>query len=359
MFKDIFGALVESVSFFNIFQYITFRAAYAGITAMLVAFVFGPGIIRRLRRLKANQSIREDGPSTHQAKVGTPTMGGIIMILAVVVAVLLWQDIHDLYTWVVLLSMVGFGALGFADDALKIFRKDSKGLQASVKFLGQIILSFIIVLVLFLNQHNDTTMLYLPFIKNPVLDMSVFFIPFGMLVLVSASNAVNLTDGLDGLATGLVLMVVICFGVITYAAGREDWSGYLNIPFIASGGELSVFCLAMAGACVGFLWYNTHPAEIMMGDTGSLALGGTIGTVSLIIKKEILLVIVGAVFALEALSVIMQVLYFKKTGKRIFKMAPLHHHFELSGWKESKVVVRFWILGGLFCVLALSTLKIQ
>jgi phospho-N-acetylmuramoyl-pentapeptide-transferase len=351
--------LVRYFTFFNVFQYITFRAAYAALTALLLSLLFGPWLIRRLIELKVGESIRSDGPQTHLSKSGTPTMGGILMLSAIVVSVVVWQDLDNLFTWILLGATVGFGAIGFVDDYLKVFKKKATGLRASVKFSGQTLVSLAIVLVLFWQRNEHTTLLYLPFLKNPVVDLSYFYIPFAVVFLVGFSNAINLTDGLDGLAAGLVIMVGLTFAVLSYLAGRADYAAYLQIPFIGQSWEISVYNLALVGATVGFLWFNSHPAEIMMGDTGSLSLGGVIGVTALIIKKEILLLIVGGVFVLEVLSVAIQVVSFKLTGKRVFKMAPLHHHFELLGWTESKVVIRFWILGGLFAILGLSTLKIQ
>jgi phospho-N-acetylmuramoyl-pentapeptide-transferase len=351
--------LVKYFSFFNIFQYITFRAAYAALTALLLCLLFGPWLIQKLKRLNLRESIREDGPKSHRAKSGTPTMGGILILFSIIISVLLWQDLSNLYTWIMLLATVGYGAIGLTDDYLKKFRKKSRGLTAGVKFAGQTAVALLIVALLFLQRGEHTTLLYIPFVKKAVLDLSYFYIPFAVVLLVGYSNAVNLTDGLDGLAIGLVIMVGLTFAVLSYLAGRADYAAYLQIPFIKRSWELAVYCLALVGASVGFLWFNSHPAEIMMGDTGSLSLGGVIGVIALIIKKEILLLLVGGVFVLEVLSVVIQVLYFKSTGKRVFKMAPLHHHFELLGWPESKVVIRFWILGGLLAILGLSTLKIQ
>ena len=351
--------LVKYFTFFNIFQYITFRAAYAALTALLLALVLGPWLIRKLKELKTGEVIRVDVPERHLKKTGTPSMGGILIICAVVVSVLLWQDWDNFYTWVLLGATVGFGSIGFVDDYLKIFRKKEAGLRAGFKFSSQIVLATAVVLILFANRNEHTTLLYIPFLKNPIVDLSYLYIPFAVLVLVGYSNAINLTDGLDGLATGLVIMVGITFGVLSYLAGRADYATYLQIPFIEQSWEISVYSLALVGAAIGFLWFNAHPAEVMMGDTGSLSLGGVVGVIALIIKKEILLFIVGGVFVLEVLSVVIQVVSFKLTGKRVFKMAPLHHHFELMGWSESKVVIRFWILGGLFAILSLSTLKIQ
>ncbi len=359
MFKELLLPFVDKFSFLNIFQYITFRAAYAAVTSLLISFIFGPFLIRALKKRKAGQEIREDGPQTHLIKSGTPTMGGILILIAVIISVLLWQDLGNYYTWVSLLSLVGFGLIGFVDDYLKVFRHSSEGLQARFKFSAQVLVSLIIVLIIYFEDSGYATLLYLPFFKYPVLNLSVMYIPFAVILLVGFSNAVNLTDGLDGLASGLVILVGLSMGIITYLTGRVDYAEYLQIPYIGDSGELMVLSFALVGASVGFLWYNTHPAEMFMGDTGSLSLGGTIGVLALLTKKEILVIIIGGVFVLEAVSVIIQVVSFKLTGKRVFKMAPLHHHFELKGWAESKIVIRFWIIGGLFAILSLSTLKIQ
>jgi phospho-N-acetylmuramoyl-pentapeptide-transferase len=350
--------LRQYFSFLNIFQYITFRAAYAAITALLIAFLFGPWVIARLRAIKTGWTAREDTPTTHRAKAGTPTMGGVLIILSVGISTLLWQDPASMYTWLLLFATFGFGAIGFADDWLKMSGR-KKGISAGVKIGGQFLISTLIVTALYLQRGETTTLLYLPFFKRAVLDLSWLYIPFAVVLMVGYSNAVNLTDGLDGLAIGLVIMVGLALTVLAYLTGRVDYADYLQIPFIKGGGEVAIFCLAVVGASVGFLWFNSHPAEVWMGDTGSLPLGGVLGVVALILKKEILILILGGVFVLEILSVTIQVVSFKLTGKRVFKMAPLHHHFELSGWPESKVVTRLWILGGLFAILGLSTLKIQ
>lgn len=359
MFPDLFLPLVKYFTAFNIFQYITFRSAYAAVTALLISFVFGGPIIKKLRRLKAGQEVRDDGPETHLVKSGTPTMGGLIILLSVTVSTLLWQDLNNIYTWLVLFSLIAFGGIGFVDDYLKIFRKSSEGLHARVKFIGQTLVSLVIVILLYVHGSEEASLLYLPFFKHAVLDLSLFYIPFGVILLVGTSNAVNLTDGLDGLAIGLVILVSMTFAIITYVTGRADYAEYLQIPYLRGSGELTIFTFALVGASVGFLWYNSHPAEVFMGDTGSLSLGGVIGVLALVLKKEILLIVIGGVFVLEALSVIIQVVSYKIRKKRVFKMAPLHHHFELKGWDESKVVIRFWILGGLFTIISLSTLKIQ
>ena len=357
MLKYLFP-LRQYVSFFNIFQYITFRAAYAAITALLISFLFGPLVIARLRAIKTGWTAREDTPTTHKAKAGTPTMGGVLIILSVGVSLILWQDPSSVYTWLLLFAALGFGAIGFADDFMKMSSR-KKGISAGVKFGGQFLISAVIVTVLYLQRGETTTLLYFPFLKRAVLDLSWGYIPFAIILMVGYSNAVNITDGLDGLAIGLVIMVALAFSVLAYLTGRGDYADYLQIPFIKGGAEIAVFSLAVVGASVGFLWFNAHPADVWMGDTGSLALGGVLGVSALILKKEILILILGGVFVLETLSVIIQVASFKLTGKRVFKMAPLHHHFELSGWPESKVVTRMWILGGLFAILGLSTLKIQ
>lgn len=360
MLPEIFVPLVKYFSGFNVFKYLTFRSAYAAVTALLIAFLFGPAIIERLRVLKFGQSIRSDGPESHKAKSGTPIMGGILIIIAVAVSVLLWADLENAYVLVSLGALLGFGLIGLVDDWLKIKKRNSDGVPAWLKFAAQVAVASAVVLLIRSFGQADTTKLYLPFLKFPVIDLGVVWIPFAIVYVVYWSNAVNLSDGLDGLATGLVIMALIAFSVLTYITGRPDWSAYLNIPYVRGAAELTVFNLAMIGACVGFLWFNAHPAEVFMGDVGSLSLGGVLGVLSLIVKKEILLLLIGGVFMMEVLSDVLQVGYFKATkGKRLFKMAPLHHHFELKGWKETKVVTRFWILGGIFAILALSTLKIQ
>lgn len=351
--KDVFFA-------FNIMQYITFRAAYAAVTALLLSFLLGPWVIAKLRVLKFGQEIRADGPQSHQQKKGTPTMGGLLMILSVAVSILLWMDLTRPDTWILTFAVVGFGLVGFMDDILKIKGKQSEGLTPWMKTFGQLLVSGVIALWLIFLGRDYTTELYLPFLKNPVLDMGpVFYFFFAVFWLVGFSNAVNLTDGLDGLATGLMIIVALALAVISYVSGHVKFAEYLQIPFVPGGGEITILSLALVGACVGFLWFNAHPAEVFMGDSGSLAFGGLLATVSLLLKKEVLLIILGGVFVLETASVIIQVFWYKRTKTRVFKMAPLHHHFELSGWDETKVVIRFWILGGLFAILSLSTLKIQ
>jgi phospho-N-acetylmuramoyl-pentapeptide-transferase len=286
-------------------------------------------------------------------------MGGIFIILSVVIAMLFWGDLHNKAVWVTMGAFVAFGAIGFIDDYLKVTRHNSAGLPAWAKLAGQFAVAITVVLVLYFTGGENTTALYVPFFKNPVVDMGFWWIPFAVLLIVGESNAVNFSDGLDGLLAGLLIIVFITLAILTYITGRIDYSEYLGIPYIPGAGELTIFCLAAAGACVGFLWFNAHPAEVFMGDVGSLSLGGVIAVISLITKKELLILVIGGVFVLEIASVIIQVVSFKLRGKRVFKMAPLHHHYELSGWPEIKTVVRFWILGGLFAIIALSTLKIQ
>ncbi|KGE73509.1 phospho-N-acetylmuramoyl-pentapeptide-transferase [Spirochaeta lutea] len=359
MFKVLLYPLVEYFTPFNVFQYITFRAAYAAVTSLLLTLLLGPRVIRMLERWKIGEGIRSDGPQSHQKKTGTPTMGGLLLVFSTAFSVFLWMDISNLYTWISLVAILGFGAVGFADDYIKVFLNNKQGLPSRVKMLGLLVVSTVIMVMLYHSPVEYTTKLFIPMVKGAVLDLGVFFIPFGIFILVATSNAVNLTDGLDGLATGLTIMVGLTFAALAYLTGRVDFSEYLQIPYLRGAGEISILSFALVGACVGFLWFNSNPAEVFMGDTGSLMLGGVVGAISLMIKKELLLVIVGGVFVIEVLSVIIQVVSFKIRKKRVFLMAPLHHHFELKGWAENKVVLRFWILGGLFAILSLSTLKIR
>jgi phospho-N-acetylmuramoyl-pentapeptide-transferase len=358
VFLEFFYPLIKYWTAFNVFQYITFRGAYAALSTLLLCFLFGAPIIERLKRFNIGQPVRDDGPVTHLKKDGTPAMGGLLIIISVLISMMLWMDLDNSKVWLTLTAFIVFGAIGFADDFLKIKRHDARGLPAWVKLALQFLAALAIALYLY-SREKISTDLYLPFFKNPVVDMGVLWIPFAVLLMVGESNAVNLSDGLDGLASGLLIFVFISLAILTYLSGRADYSDYLGISYIPGAGELTVFCLAGVGACVGFLWFNAHPADVFMGDVGSLALGGVISVISLLVKKEILVLIAGGVFVLEAASVIIQVLVYKIKKKRVYKMAPLHHHFELSGWAETKVVTRFWILGGLFAIIALSTLKIQ
>ena len=359
MFLEFIYPLVRYFTPFNVFQYLSFRGAYAALTTLLICYIFGPRIIEALKRLNVGQAIRKDGPATHLKKEGTPTMGGLFIILSVVVAMLFWTDFGSGKVWLILGAFIAFGIVGFLDDYLKVTKHNSDGLPAWAKLLGQFAIALAVMLILYFSGGDEITKLYLPFIKNPVVDMGVLWIPFGVLLIMAESNAVNFSDGLDGLLPGLLILVFITLAILTYLSGRSDYSSYLGIPYIAGAGELTVFCLAATGACIGFLWFNSHPAEVIMGDVGSLSLGGVVAVISLMIKKEALILVIGGVFVLEIASVIIQVASFKLRKKRVFKMAPLHHHFELSGWAETKVVIRFWILGGLFAIIALSTLKIQ
>ncbi|MBI4408120.1 MAG: phospho-N-acetylmuramoyl-pentapeptide-transferase [Gemmatimonadetes bacterium] len=353
---------------FNLFRYITFRAAGAIITSLILSFVLGPVIIRWLRTLRVGQVVRAEGPEDHLGKAGTPTMGGVLILVATVAATLLWAPLTNVYVIVALIVLMWLGVLGFLDDYLKVVRRRTEGLVGRYKLIGQGVLglvlgAFLIFFPLSPVPHNWTSV---PFLADFHLEIwGPVFIPWIMIVLAGSSNAVNLTDGLDGLAAGLAGIVAGTFAVFAYVIGRVDTSVYLGLFYLPGSGELSIFCMALGGAALGFLWFNAHPAEVFMGDTGSLALGGAIGAVALMLKAEFLLVIAGGVFVLEALSVIIQVGYFKYTarrtgrGERVFRMAPLHHHFEKAGWPESKVIIRFWILGILFALIAFGSLKIR
>ena len=348
-------------AFFNVFRYITFRSAYATVTALLLAFVLGPWVIRKLRDLKAGQMIREEGPQAHQRKAGTPTMGGVLIIVAIVVPTVLWADISEPWIQMVLVATVWMGVLGFLDDYLKVVKRRSKGLIATQKIVGQALFGVVLGAWLYFEPVHGgmTTMTAVPFFKTRFVDFGWLYIPFIIFVVIAATTAVNLTDGLDGLAIGLAGIAAAAFAAFAYVIGRADWSQYLQIPYLPGSGELTVYCAALLGAALGFLWFNAHPAQVFMGDTGSLALGGAFGTLAILLKMEFVLVIVGGVFVLETLSVIIQVISFKWRGKRVFKMSPLHHHFELSGWAEEQIVMRFYILGVLCALLAASTLKLR
>ncbi len=354
--------LRDVISGFNVFRYITFRTAFAALTALLISFILGPWLIDRMRRLKAGQFIREEGPKSHLVKAGTPTMGGILINVAILIPTLLWADISNPYIWIVLFVTSAYGAIGFIDDYRKLVKKRNLGLTAKEKFsmqIGVALLAGLAIAYLPSIHNNYSTALTFPFLKSFTLNLGFLYIPFIIVILVGASNAVNLTDGLDGLAIGSTLVAATTYTILTYAAGHARIADYLRIAWVPQTGELAVFCGAMVGASLGFLWFNAHPAEIFMGDVGSLALGGAIGCLAVMIKQELLLVMVGGLFVVEALSVILQVASFKLTGRRIFKMSPLHHHFELSGWKETKVVVRFWIIAIMFALLSLATLKLR
>jgi len=360
----------------NVFRYITVRTVYASLTAMFLALVFGPWLIRRLRELQIGQYIREEGPQEHKKKAGTPTMGGVLIVLSTAVPVLLWADLTNAFVLMALFALIGFSVIGFIDDYAKVSKKQNLGLTSKRKFLLQVLVSMIVgVGLLELSTHSAySTKLMVPFLKKfqPELVIhslissghlwTLAFVPFLLfvtIVITGSSNAVNLTDGLDGLAIGCTVIAAGALTVLTYVSSNARWSTYLDIQYIPRVGELTVFCGALVGASLGFLWYNAHPAEVFMGDVGSLSLGGTLGVIAVIIKQEILLFFIGGVFVVEALSVILQVGSFKLRGKRIFRMAPIHHHFELLGWSESKVIVRFWILALVFALFALTTLKLR
>ena len=342
---------------FNVFGYITFRAALAAVSAILISFVLGPSIIRALRARQLGQQVREDGPKTHLTKQGTPTMGGLLILAAILIPVVLWIDLTQPHVWIVVASTAGFGLIGFWDDLLKVRHRNSRGLSARGKLVAQLILAAAIGLVLQRTGFSST--LTVPFLKDAPLDLGPLFVPFTMLVLVGSANAVNLTDGLDGLAIGTTGIAIGTFTVLAYCAGHAVIARYLGIPFVPGSGELTIFGAAAVGASLGFLWFNCHPAEVFMGDVGSMALGGAIGSMAVIVKQELLLVLVGGLFVAEAVSVIIQVASFKWRGKRVFRMAPIHHHFEEGGWSETKVVIRFWILAILLALSSLATLKLR
>jgi phospho-N-acetylmuramoyl-pentapeptide-transferase len=358
MLYHIFYPLSANIKLFNIFRYLTFRTIYAMITALVVCFVLGPWIIRKLESLQARQVIRTDGPESHLQKQGTPTMGGVMILAAIVIPTLLWADLSNQYVWTALFITIGYGVIGFVDDYKKVVEKNPKGLSPRQKMFWQVLLAGAVAAFLFL-KPGFSEELYFPFFKRFHPDLWLFFIPFATLVIVGASNAVNLTDGLDGLAIGPVAINAATYMLFAYIAGHATLSAYLQVPRVPGAGELAVMCGAMVGAGLGFLWYNSYPAEVFMGDVGSLSLGGTLGIIAVLTKQELLLVIVGGVFVVEALSVIFQVGSYKYRGKRIFRMAPIHHHFELKGVAEPKIIVRFWIITIILALVAISTLKMR
>jgi phospho-N-acetylmuramoyl-pentapeptide-transferase len=345
---------------FNVFRYITFRAAYATVTALLICFVFGPRMIRWLRTIQAGHTVRADVPERHASKAGTPTMGGVLMVAAIVIPTLLWADLSNPYIQIALVVTVWTGAIGFLDDWLSTVRKRNKGLVGRYKLLGQLTFGLALGLYLYFNPVTaDGTKTAVPFFKNLYIDWEFFYVPLVMLIITGTSNAVNLTDGLDGLASGISAFCFLAFALLAYLGGNRVFAEYLQIFYLPGSGELAIYCMSVVGAALGFLWFNTHPAQIFMGDTGSLALGGALGTVAVLLKSELLLIVIGGVFVAETLSVILQVGSFRLRGKRIFKMAPLHHHFELRGWSETQIVVRFWIVAALLVLLGMSTLKLR
>ncbi len=354
-------SLIDQFSALNVFRYLTFRTGLSVMSSMMIVFLIGGSFIRFIEKHKITGPIREDGPIDHIVKkVGTPTMGGLLILIGILFGTLLWADLSNSYIWVLLMVATSFGLLGALDDYLKIKHSNSRGISSATKIILQIVLSLFAVLLLMKFGNNDHLKeLYFPFFKNLSLHLGLFFIPFAIFIIVGSSNAVNLTDGLDGLATVPVMLVALSFTFICYVVGNTVFSEYLQIPYITNVGEASIFCGSIVGSCLGFLWFNAPPAKIFMGDTGSLSLGGSLGAVSIIAKHEIVLAIIGGLFVLETVSVIIQVLSFKLTGKRVFMMAPLHHHFEKKGWAESTVVIRFWIISIILALIGLATLKLR
>jgi len=361
MLFSLFSNLVDIFTFFNVFKYLTVRTGLSMFTSMIVVFIVGNPLINYFSANQIHNPIRDDGPSDHIVKkIGTPTMGGLMILLGVFSGVLLWGDLSNPYNWFLIYIAGSFGLLGAYDDYKKIKKNHSSGVSSKIKIIIQVILASIGIIIIYIfSESNEIKNLYFPFFKNIVINLGWFFIPFYIFILVGSSNAVNLTDGLDGLATVPVILVAACFAFISYVTGNIVFSEYLQIPYIEGVGEASIFCGSIIGSCLGFLWFNAPPAKIFMGDTGSLALGGSLGAVGIITKHEIVLAITGGLFVLEAISVIAQVISFKLTGKRIFKMAPIHHHFEKKGWPESTVVIRFWIISIILAMIGLATLKLR
>jgi phospho-N-acetylmuramoyl-pentapeptide-transferase len=350
----------HQVLLFNLFKYITFRTGGAILTSMIISFAIGPRFIRWLRAKKVGQQIRSDGPETHFKKAGTPTMGGLMILFSVTVSTVLWVDVSNPYMWTVLFVFLGYGAIGFCDDYAKLTKSSTKGVPGRVRLFLECAIALVAVLVFMLLTGGSLgSSLAFPFFKNLLVDLGWFFVPFGIIVVVGAANAVNLTDGLDGLAIGPIMICAACFGIISYLVGNAHFANYLQLHYVKDSGELAVFCGALVGAGLGFLWFNAPPAMVFMGDTGSLSMGGALGAISVVTKHEIVLAIIGGLFVLETLSVIIQVVSFKTRGKRVFKMAPVHHHFEKMGWAETQVVVRFWIIAIIFALIGLSTLKLR
>ncbi|GFZ92805.1 phospho-N-acetylmuramoyl-pentapeptide-transferase [Dyella caseinilytica] len=344
----------------HLFQYITFRTIMAALTSMAMSLLFGPALIRKLAALKAGQVVRKDGPQTHLSKAGTPTMGGVMILLSVAVATLLWADLDNRYVWLVLAVMVCFGAIGFYDDYRKLVLKDSRGLASRWKYFWQSVFGLAAAWFLYHTATNPAeTSLFVPLFKHVEIPLGVFFVVLTYFMIVGFSNAVNLTDGLDGLAIMPTVLVSGALGVFAYLAGNKVFSEYLGIPAIPGAGEMAVFCGAMSGAGLGFLWFNTYPAQVFMGDVGALAIGAALAAIAVIVRQEIVLLVMGGVFVMETVSVMLQVASFKMTGKRIFRMAPIHHHFELKGWPEPRVIVRFWIISVVLVLIGLATLKVR
>lgn len=362
MLYNLLYPLADEFQIFNLFRYITFRTGGAVMTALIISFVIGPRVIRWLKSKQGEgQPIRTDGPETHLKKKGTPTMGGLMIMIALIVSTLLWVDLTNTYTWIVLLVTVGFGLVGFGDDYLKLTKRNTKGLSSRLKLVATLVVAAVATgwYIYATPDYEMATGLALPFFKDLLIHLGWFYIPFAIIVIIGSSHAVNLTDGLDGLATVPIMIAASCFGLIAYLSGNAIFSSYLGIHHVPGTGELAVFCGALVGAGLGFLWFNAPPAMVFMGDTGSLSVGGALGAVSVITKHELVLAIVGGLFVLEALSVMIQVASFKLTGKRVFRMAPIHHHFEKKGWSEPTVVIRFWIIAVILALIGLSTLKLR
>ena len=361
MLYNLLFPLADVFSPFNLFRYLTFRTGGAVITALVISFVFFPRLIAWLKSKQGEgQPIRSDGPETHLKKKGTPTMGGLMILIAVTISTVLWVDLTNAYTWIVLGVTIGYGLIGFQDDYLKLTKRNPKGMSGKAKLIGQVGLGVAAaVAVVLVAQPTLATGLAVPFVKDFVIELGWFFVPVAAFVIVGASNAVNLTDGLDGLAIVPAMIAAGCFGLIAYLSGNAIFANYLQIHHVPGSGELAVFCGALAGAGLGFLWFNAPPAMVFMGDTGSLSIGGALGAISVVTKHEIVLAIIGGLFVLETVSVIVQVTSFKLTGKRVFRMAPLHHHFEKKGWAEPTVVIRFWIIASILALIGLSTLKLR
>jgi len=363
MLYHLLHAFHGQISVLNVVRYITFRTALASLTALLLVLILGPWVIDKLRELQIGQQIRAEGPAAHHSKAGTPTMGGVLIVAGIVVPTLLWGDLTNKSIWILIFATLACGAIGFVDDYTKVAKKRSLGLTARRKIVAQLAVGLAVGGAVYLLAQTDhtaySTRIVLPFFKHVRPDISLFFILFATLVIVASTNAVNITDGLDGLAIGTTIIAAAAFTVLAYLSGHAVFSNYLDLLYLPGAGEVTVFCGAMVGASMGFLWWNCYPAQVFMGDVGSLSLGGAIGTVAILIKQELLLFTVGGLFAIEALSVIVQVASFKLTGRRVFRMAPLHHHFELKGWKEPQVIIRFWIVAFIFALLSLATLKLR
>ncbi len=354
------GHLEQYMPFFRLFEYLTFRAIVSVLTALMISLWMGPRLIARLQMLQIGQVVRHDGPESHFSKRGTPTMGGIMILTAITVTVLLWTDLTNAYVWAVLFVMLGFGAVGFVDDYRKVVRKNTDGLIARWKYFWQSVIALVVAFALYMyGKDTAATQLVVPFFKDVMPQLGLFYIVFTYFVIVGTSNAVNLTDGLDGLAIMPTVMVAGGMSFVAWATGNVNFAEYLHIPYLRDASELVVVCTAIVGAGLGFLWFNTYPAQVFMGDVGSLALGGALGTIAVLVRQELLLVIMGGVFVMETVSVILQVGSYKLRGQRIFRMAPIHHHYELKGWPEPRVIVRFWIITLMLVLIALATLKVR